>query len=113
MIGDTSGTKPIAVFGLSGTAGALTFLFGALGIIAVFWVAFLAIRSDYGMRARAESEMMKLPKIGSCIRAFAMSRLCTALQLTMGAGMSVLQAVELSLRSSGNLVFVRAYPLIK
>ncbi len=113
MIGESSNTKPIAVFGLSGTGGALTFLLGAFSIIGLLWVGFIVVRNDYNLRAKIESILLRIPKLGSCLRSFAMNRFCTAFYLTMGAGMSVLKALELSLRASGNAHFDKAYPGIK
>ncbi len=46
--------------------------------------------------------MLKIPSIGPCIEAFAMGRLCTALQLTTDSSMGLDEAVQQSLRASAN-----------
>ncbi|QVL34504.1 type II secretion system F family protein [Telmatocola sphagniphila] len=113
FIASTSGGKPIAVLGLTGTGGAVTFLVLSLGSLFTIYFFFKATQKSYGFRGKVEAFLLRVPKLGACIRSFVMQRFCTALYLTTGSGMSVIKAMDLSLRASGNAVFINAFPGIR
>lgn len=106
-----SGTQPFDPLGLgyTGVWGAAKFLIHFFGTIAALvGIYFLATRS-LQRRATVHEILLHVPTIGPCLTAIALWRFCLALRLTMNTGMSILTAVRLSLRATGNAAFaVRA-----
>src|SRR5262249_37286893 len=77
-------------------------------IAALVAVYFLATRS-LRRQAMVHDVLLRLPVLGPCLSAIALSRFCLALRLTMNTGMSVTRALGLSLRATSNAAFrVRA-----
>ena len=99
------GTKPISVFGLSGTQGAITFLVIVLGTLTVLIVGYVLFKRQIRHLTAVESMLLRVPVLGPCLEAIAMSRLCLALQLTLDSGMVIMQAVRLGLEATGNNAF--------
>jgi type II secretory pathway component PulF len=50
--------------------------------------------------------LLRIPVIGPTIRAFALTRFCLGLRLTMETGMPITRAVDLSLRATDNDAFI-------
>ena len=48
---------------------------------------------------------MRVPAIGPCMQASALSRFCLALRLTLDSSMSTAKALRMSLRATGNGAF--------
>jgi type II secretory pathway component PulF len=113
-IAETRGGAPIAPigFGLVGGKGAIKFLLFVVGTIVGVYVAYRILTRTLRQRAAVEGFLLKIPSVGPCIEAFAMNRLCTALQLTMDSNMSTDEAVGQSLRASGNGAYMATEPLI-
>jgi type IV pilus assembly protein PilC len=49
--------------------------------------------------------LLQVPIVGPCLRALALTRFCLALRLTQETGMSILKALRLSLRATGNAAY--------
>jgi len=98
--------------GYTGEWGAAKFLLHSLGsIAALVGLYFLATRT-LRRRAAVHELLMRLPVIGPCLSAIALSRFCLALRLTMNTGMPIARALRLSLRATSNDAFaVRAEPV--
>src|SRR5262249_31765058 len=98
--------------GYTGVWGAAKFLLHFFGTIAAMvGLYFLATRT-LRRRAVVHEFLFRLPVIGSCLSAIALSRFCLALRLTMNTGMPIARALRLSLRATGNDAFaVRAEPV--
>ncbi len=105
--------KPIDIMGigLTGTAGAAAFLGTVVGVIVLGWLAFTVIGRVFGGRGGTSRWLLKLPAIGPCLEAIALSRFCVALRLTTETGMSIGKALRLSLRATGNPAFEEAVPV--
>ena len=58
-------------------------------------------------KAAVDRILLRVPVIGPCLEAFALSRFCLGLRLTLGAGLPVKTAVKRSLDATGNA----AYPV--
>ena len=107
MIADSQGSKPLDPLGLglSGPSGALIFLGvvigGLCGLGTIYWL----LKRSFRDRARVETFLLGLPVLGPCLRALALARFCMALRLTTETGMSIVKAVRLSLRATGNRAF--------
>jgi type IV pilus assembly protein PilC len=114
MIADSRGGPPLDPLGLglAGPSGAAIFLgvvFGILlGLGGIYW---LLTRRLGG--AKMQTILLGLPAIGPCIRALALSRFCMALRLTTETGMSIVKAMRLSLKATGNAAFVSQSELIQ
>jgi len=114
LIAMTQGTKPIDVlgWGLTGTAGAMTWLSGwAIGIVSVFVIYKLVTQSLAG-KAAVHRFLMKLPVIGTCMQSFAIARFSWAYHLTQEAGLPVKESLDASLRATANGAFIAAAPAI-
>jgi type IV pilus assembly protein PilC len=110
ILGLIAGTgKPLLTFfGLGGAAGAIAFLAAVIGTLAGVFLAWKAFRGLSRQRAAADRALLRVPVIGTCLEALAMSRLALALQLTLDSGLSIAKGLKLSLRATGNSAFAAA-----
>jgi type IV pilus assembly protein PilC len=108
LLADTHGGQPLDPLGLglAGPSGAMIFLgvvFGfLLGLALINW---LVTRRREGSVALA-TFLLRLPAVGPCLQALALARFCMALRLTTETGMSIVNAMRLSLSATGNPAFV-------
>jgi type II secretory pathway component PulF len=81
-----------------------------LAIVILIFVSLVGIYfgSKHLMRQKGviDEFLLRLLVIGPCIRAFALTRLCIGLRLTMETGMPITRAVDLSLRATDNDAFI-------
>lgn len=114
MIGSMNGTKPFDVLGLglTGTAGALTWLGGCFGtaVAGTFLYFFLA----NGLKGRmfVHQLLLRIPVIGGCLQSFALARFSWAFALTQQAGMSINPSLESSLKATGNGAYAASIPVV-
>jgi type II secretory pathway component PulF len=109
-----SGSRPYDPLGLGYTG-----VWGAVKLLLHFFVTIAALVGLYVLatrslrrRATVHELLLRLPVIGPCVRAIALSRFCLALRLTMNTGMAITKALGLSLRATGNEAFaIRAEPV--
>jgi type IV pilus assembly protein PilC len=92
-------------FGLTGTTGAIKFLVGWFGTIALLIAGYFVLTRTLRQQVVVDELLLRLPAIGPCLRAMAMTRFCMALRLTMETGMSIAKAMKLSLRAAANSAF--------
>lgn len=96
--------------GLMGPGGAVIWLvcsFGSLGsILVVYWL----LRHVFRQTRRVDAAMLRIPILGNCLRMLALSRLCLAMRMTLDSGMSILQAMRLSLLATDNGAFAALAP---
>jgi type IV pilus assembly protein PilC len=106
VIADRSGTPALDPLGLglTGASGALIFLAFVFGILGAL-VALFVIVARTERKATMDALLLRVPAIGPCLRALAMGRFCLGLRLTLGNGMPIIDALGLSLRSTGNAAF--------
>jgi type IV pilus assembly protein PilC len=108
MIADARGGKPLDPLGLglAGPTGAMIFLGVVFGILAVlgglYWFFTRGLRDN----AALDNFLLGVPAVGPCLRALALTRFCLALRLTTETGMSIVKAMRLSLRATGNRAFM-------
>src|SRR5262249_43830838 len=100
------GFDPIGL-GLTGPAGALTFLVAAGSVFAAAGFLFVKIRDDESARASVEGAVLPVPGLGSCVRAFALQRFSLAMHMTTEAGLRVDRAIKLALRAAANKAYLR------
>lgn len=99
------GFDPIGL-GLTGPAGATTFLIGVASVTTVTVIAFLKIRDDDTARGLIESKLLPVPALGGCFRAFALQRFSLAMHMTTEAGLRADRGLKLSLRATANNAYL-------
>lgn len=107
MIGESHEGGPIAPigFGLTGASGAITFLLFVGLFMGGLYAVYMLITRGMKQRAAFEAFLLRLPAIGKCVEAFAMGRFCIALRMTLETGMPTPEALQQSLRATGNAAF--------
>jgi type II secretory pathway component PulF len=85
---------------------ALRFLLVVLGTL--FGLLFLLLFASRVFGAGLfDSFLLRVPVVGSCLRALALTRFCRAMRLTLETAMSTARALRLSLNATGNGAFAR------
>ncbi len=104
------GAKPFDPLGLGllGPSGALIFLAVVWGTVGGAAGLFLYARRTLRGREGVDAWLLRVPAVGPCLRALALSRFCLALGLTTETGMAINRALRLSLRATGNQAFAAA-----
>jgi type IV pilus assembly protein PilC len=92
--------------GFRGKTGALLFLVCCLGTIALLVVAYKLLTRKLKGKGLVDEILLRVPIIGPCCQAFALGRFTLALSLTLETEMSVMDALRLSLRATGNGAFI-------
>lgn len=114
LIGSMQNSKPFDPLGigLTGTNGALAFLF--IGFGSMFGLIFgymLASRSlRYG--GAVDRFLLGLPVIGPCMMALALARFCLALRLVLDTSLRLKEGLTLALRATGNSAFMAKAPMV-
>lgn len=93
--------------GLTGPVGAAIFLGVVFGSVSLFATALLVGRRIFHGGA-VDGLLLRVPVVGPCLRALALSRYCLAQRLTLETAMPITAAVKLSLRATGNAAFAAA-----
>jgi type IV pilus assembly protein PilC len=91
--------------GLLGGRGAIIFLVVVYGTLAGLAAAYFFARRTLSGRATVDARLLRVPAIGPCLQALALTRFCTALALTGETGMAIQRALNLSMRATGNEAF--------
>jgi len=107
------GTEPPRFLGVPGAAGGWLFLFLIFGGIALGYVAYAVAARRFLHRPEVEALLLGCPRIGPCLQALALGRFALALQLTLDSGLSIGQALRLSLAATGNGVFTRQTAIVE
>lgn len=108
MIAESRGGQPLDPLGLglAGPSGAMIFLAFVVGFLsglaAIYWLITRRLRGA----AAVERFLLGVPAVGPCLRALALARFCMALRLTTETGMSIADAMRLSLSATDNAAFV-------
>ncbi len=106
-IADSQGGEPVDIlgWGLTGSAGALTWISGwFLGTLGL-WFAYKLSAASRTIRMAIHRAAMGLPVIGTCMRDFAIARFSWAFHLTQSAGMPIDDSLDASLAATGNAAF--------
>lgn len=99
----TTPLDPLGI-GLTGTGGAVIFLTLAFGSIAGL-VAIYVMAGRLRGRAALDRFLLRLPAVGPCLYAMALSRFCLALRVTFETSLPVADALRLALRATDNGAF--------
>lgn len=108
------GTPPLDPLGLglTGKRGALIILLGAASAAASIAVTYFVITRVFRKQSALDRWLLRLWVIGPCMEALALARFCLALKLTSETGMSIGEALKLSLKATGNGAFEGATGVI-
>ena len=108
VIADIRGGEPLDPLGLglAGPSGAVIFLCVVWGLVAGLAAIYWLVKRRLGGAAAVERFLLRVPALGPCLRALALARFCMALRLTTETGMSIVQAMRLSLAGTGNSAFM-------
>jgi type IV pilus assembly protein PilC len=98
--------------GLRGAAGALKFLGFTFGFILLLVTGYIILKRTLPDKPLVENFLLRVPVIGPCLQAFALARFTLALGLTLDTGLSVVKALRLSLRATGNAAYVSRTPQV-
>jgi type IV pilus assembly protein PilC len=91
----------------TGADRALLFLFGAFGLLAAVLAMYFGAKRVLGAGA-LDGRLLRLPVVGPCMEALALTRFCLALRLTLETAMPIARALRLSFRATGNGAFEAA-----
>lgn len=92
--------------GLFGPEGAIKFLAGVFLIFALIAGIYYGGRHLLRQKGAMDEFLLRLPVLGPTIQAFALTRFCVGLRLTLDTGMPITRAMDLSLRATDNDAFV-------
>jgi type II secretory pathway component PulF len=110
-----SGNQPFDPlgFGLTGVRGSvlvLVYSFGSLGLLVA---GYLLVTRLLQQKAIVDALVLHVPVLGPCLLSIALARFCLALRLTMDTSMSIIAALRLSLRATGNAAFAAQGDVVK
>jgi type II secretory pathway component PulF len=113
VIGMTNPSMDVLGIGLRGFSGTMVWLiFWFGGAFAIFLILRL-IRKSMGRGAAIDRFVLRIPVVGSCFQSISTARLCTALSITHGTGMSVYKALRLSLDATENHAYAAKHDSMK
>jgi type IV pilus assembly protein PilC len=102
------GSKGFDPIGLgTGTGPALGFLCTAFGLVGGVLACYVMARRML-REGMIDSWLLRLPVVGPCLEALALTRFCLALRLTLESAMPIARALRLSFRATGNGAFAAA-----
>lgn len=110
IVGQLTGSKSLDVLGLglSGTTGAILWLWYCFGSMAMLWIVYMFLVRGLRQQALVHGLLMKIPVVGDCLRSFAVARFAWAYALTQQAGMDVKPSLQASLKATSNGAFIAA-----
>ena len=102
-------SKPTDVtgVGLTGTAGAVTYLVVSLGTVGGIVLLVRAALNNVRWKSRIEGALLVVPAWGPALKAFAIHRFLIAVRMTHEAGLRAEQVLRYSFRATANSAFMR------
>jgi type IV pilus assembly protein PilC len=112
LIAESTNTKPLDPLGvgLTGSRGAAIFLFIVFGSIGGLIAFYVLVSRQLQQKAVVDRFLLRIPAVGPFLRALAMSRLTMAMHLTLDTSTPIGEAMDLSLRATGNSAFATLSP---
>jgi type II secretory pathway component PulF len=111
-VNNTQAMDPLGI-GLTGASGALIFFFGSFGTIFALIAGYFLLSNFLAQKAVVDALLLRLPAVGPCLTALALSRFCLAMRYTFETALPVDEALELSLMAAGNSYFAVKTPVVK
>jgi type IV pilus assembly protein PilC len=106
--GMTGNKNPFSVFGLKGEKGVAIWYGFVISFVALLVGGYWAARNLLHAGATVDSILLRIPALGYALISLALARFSLALHMTMESGMSVPDAMRLSLKATNNYAFVAA-----
>jgi type IV pilus assembly protein PilC len=97
----------------TGPVAAIRFLVGVVLLVALGIAGYLLVTRKLLRQGTVEAFLLRVPLIGPCLQALALTRFCLALRLMHETGMSIVDAVRFSLRATDNGAYVAASPKVE
>lgn len=116
MIASSTSSKPLDMFGLglSGTSGMLIWFTCVGAMVVGVGLAIRAARRGLTWMRPLRKGVLMIPVVGRSLETLALGRLSWSLQLTLDAGMDVLRAVPLALRSTDHVPYTdQVEPIVR
>ena len=113
-IAESRGGEPISILpgGLSGTAGAVTWLAMNFGTFFGLFLLYKWTRHNLIGQKFLDPLLLKIPVLGGCLGSFAIARFSWAFALTQQSGMSIQPSLESSFNATSNGAYIAAYPKV-
>lgn len=104
LIAESQNTEPLDPLGLglTGTRGAVIFLGTVVGVVGLFAAGYRFAQRSLRHQQAVDALLLRLPVLGPCLQALALSRFCLALRLTLETALPIDAALALCLRATGN-----------
>ena len=99
--------------GLVGNRGLAIYVTFIAGVAATIAFVVHAIRRGAVWTGPVQKAALRIPVLGKALETICLARVAWAMHLTMGVGMEVRQAIQLSLNSARNARYTEHIPLIK
>jgi type IV pilus assembly protein PilC len=114
-IADVNRTAPIDPLGLglTGARGAVVFLVTIYGTIAALVVGYAILSRSLEQKAIVDRILLRIPVVGPFLWDLCLNRFCVGLRLTMDSSMPMADALDLSLRATGNAAFISKSRVIR
>jgi type II secretory pathway component PulF len=109
------GSKPLEPIGLglTGARGAVVFLGTIYGTIAALVAGYAILSRSLEQKAIVDRVLLRLPVVGAFLWDLCLNRFCVGLRLTMDSSMPMADALDLSLRATGNAAFISKSRMIR
>lgn len=111
LIGGDQAIAPIGM-GLTGPRGAAIFVGAVVAIAAALFFGYKYASRNLRGQAGIEGALLKVPGLGACLYALAMTRLCMGLRLTLNSSLDVKDSLRYSLRATANAAFLKDEPAV-
>jgi type IV pilus assembly protein PilC len=114
-IAEVNRTDPIDPLGLglTGARGAVVFLVTIYGTIAALVVGYAILGRSLEQKAMVDRVLLRIPVVGPFLWDLCLNRFCVGLRLTMDSSMPMADALDLSLRATGNAAFISKSRVIR
>ena len=109
-LGDMVSFEVPEIFGMKmlGKEAAFYWLTTIYSLIAGLIVLYFVLKNSFAGQQLIDPFLMKIPLVGKCMRAFAISRFSWAFYLTQQTGMPITKSLDYSLRATSNGMFIAA-----
>jgi type IV pilus assembly protein PilC len=92
--------------GLTGPSGAMIFLVIVAVVLGALAGTYIFLSRVLSKKSMMDRFFLRVPVLGPCLEALAMSRFCLALRLTLDSSLPITRALRLSLRATDNAAYL-------
>jgi type IV pilus assembly protein PilC len=114
ILGEILPTNPINVLGMKGAGAALAFIGGNVFVVALIFGGYWFVSNVIKKGGVVDSFLLRIPYVGGCLEALALSRFSLAMGIMVDAGTPIGDAAKLGLTATSNHAYAdRAEPASK